>query len=36
MRQGAVALEYLNPLAIIGQARYSRNGVAVATNGAIA
>jgi hypothetical protein len=31
-----MALEKLNPLAIIGQARYSRNGVAVATNGAIA
>jgi hypothetical protein len=29
-----MALEKLNPLAIIGQARYSRNGVAVATGGA--
>jgi hypothetical protein len=31
-----MALEKLNPLAIIGQARYSRNGVAVTTSGAFA
>jgi hypothetical protein len=30
-----MALEWLNPLAIIGQARYSRNGIAVGTSGAI-